>query len=494
MQVTLLIQINLHILYVPMEPNTKTSGTIQVIKSIWLEDVPSYANKFFYSLGFLSMICLILLFATGVILVFQGPDWWLTTPLGTFVRSIHLWSVQAFVVFVILHVLIVFLTGGYRAPRQFVWVLGALMSFAALMEAEFGYVLRNDFSSQWRSLQGADLYNGSGLGHVINNLNYAQIYGIHVIIIPFIILGLLFLHYALVRLRGIAKPYKKDFPYRMVKANHTVLFVRGLVLVGLIILLAFLFPSPLIAPVTIKQIATQDSSLMAKTLIAEIDHSSDTATYMDTIDPYQFDTKKVYIDAPYSQLLTLQPTMNNMLASFSAETTATQKANLKTANDYFDKGGKIITTGNIKNPVIPLVSTLTRMAQSGLYEATLRNEQETGFNPTYALRFLSDTGVLEDQATKLTITTPQFGMLREEKGLLPPGAWWLAPLGIMDNTILQNDDNQDRDGAIILGTLMLIFIAFPYIPFLNRLPDLLGIYKYIWKDKTIQNQPANQNL
>lgn len=471
-----------------MENKLDSSGVVQVLKIIWLEEVPSYANKFFYSLGFLSMICLVLLFATGIILVFCGPDWWLTTQVGTFVRSVHLWSVQAFVVFVLLHVLIVLLTGGYRAPRQFVWVLGALMFFVALMEAEFGYVLRNDFSSQWRSLQGADLYNGSGLGHFINNLNYAQIYGIHVIIIPFIILCLLFLHYALVRLRGIAKPYKKDFPYRMVKANHTILFIRGLVLIGLIILLAFIFPSPLIAPVTIKQIASQDPSLMAKTLIAEIDHSSDTATYMDTIDPYQFDTKKVYIDSPYKQLLTLQPTMPNMLALFDSEKSEVQKANLKAASDYFDKGGKITTTKNTKNPIIPAVSTLTLMAQSGLYEATLRNEQETGFNPTYALRFLSDTGVLEDKANKLTITTPQFGMLREEKGMLPPGAWWLAPLGLMDNTVLQNDDNQDRDGAIILGTLMLIFIAFPYIPYLNRLPGILGVYKFIWRDKKLQTQ------
>lgn len=471
-----------------MENNVGGNGLKLILKNIWLEDVPSYANKFFYSLGFLSMICLVLLFATGIILVFCGPDWWLTTQLGTFVRSVHLWSVQAFVVFVILHVLIVFFSGGYRPPRRFLWVLGALMFFVALMEAEFGYVLRNDFSSQWRSLQGADLYNGSGLGHFINNLNYAQIYGIHVIIIPFIILGLLFLHYALVKLRGIAKPYKKDFPYRMVKANHTILFLRGLVLIGLIILLAFLFPSPLIAPVTIKQIATQDPSLMAKTLIAEISHSSDTATYMDTIDPYQFDTRKIYVDAPYTQLLILQPTMPNMLASFSAETTMTQKANLKAASDYFDKGGKISTIKNTKNPVILLTSTLTLMAQSGLYEATLRNEQETGLNPTYVLRFLSDTGILEDQANKLTITTPQFGMLREEKGLLPPGAWWLAPLGLMDNTILQNDDNQDRDGAIILGTLMLLFLAFPYIPFLNRLPHLFGIYKLIWRDKKLDTK------
>lgn len=475
------------ILKLSMDNTSNGNSFVLVLKNIWLENIPSYANKIFYSLGFLSMICLFLLVITGSLLAFFGPDWWLSTQVGGFTRSVHLWSVQAFVVFVILHVLIVFLTGGYRAPRQLLWVIGGLMFFFALMEAEFGYVLRSDFSSQWRSLQGADLYNGSGLGKFINNLNYAQIFGIHVIIIPLIIFGLLFLHYAIVRIRGIAVPYKKEFPYKIVKANHTILFVRGLVLVLLIIILSFIFPSPLIAPISIKQLATIDPTLMAKTLVSEIDHSSDTATYMDTIDPYQFDTTKIYIEQPYLQSLSLEKTSPNLLVKFEKEDKKTQDENLQNAKDYFEKNGTINSSITNKNPIIPIVSLLTLMGKSGLYEAALHNESDTGYNPTYTLRFLSDTGVLEDKATGLGITTPQYGMLREEKGFAP-GAWWLAPLGLMDNTILSNDDNQDRDGALILGTLMLLFLAFPYIPILNNLPDKLGVYKFIWKDKKLQNQ------
>jgi len=468
-----------------MEKKNNEPGVIQVVKIIWLENIPSYANKFFYSLGFLSMICFFLLVITGVVMVFFGPNWWFTTSLGTITRSIHLWAVQAFVVFVMLHVLIVFFSGGYRPPRRFVWVLGSLMFFLALMEAEFGYVLRDDFSSQWRSLQGADLYNGSGLGVIINNLNYAQIYGIHIVVIPLIIIGLLFLHYALVRLRGIAKPYKKEFPYRIVKANHTVLFLRGIVLVCVIIILALIFPSPFLEPVTVKQIATEDPSLMATTLISEINHSSDTATYVDTIAPYQFDTKQVYIDEPYQQYYATQQNSINMLDLFNAEDKQMQESNLKAATTYFTNSKSLDTLPNLENPAIPLISSLVLMGQSGLYEASLQHELNTGYNPTYVLRFLSDTGVLEDKATKLGITTPQYGMLQEENGKIPPGAWWLAPLGLMDNTILQNDDNQDRDGAEIIGIFMLIFTAFPYIPLLNQLPDKLGVYKLIWKDKHI---------
>ncbi len=459
------------------------AGVVQVVKNIWLEDVPSYANKFFYSLGFFSMICLVLLIITGIILVFFGPNWWLTTRAGLLIRSIHLWSVQALVVFMILHMLIVFFTGGYRPPRQLVWILGALMLFLSLMEAEFGYVLRNDFSSQWRSLQGADFYNGSGMGIVINNLNYAQIYGIHVVVIPLLIIALLFLHYALIRLRGIAKPYKKDVSYRIVKANHTLLFFRGFVLICVIILLAVIFPSPMIEPVTIQQVATQDPSLMAITLISETDHSSDTATYMDNIDPYQFNTRKVFVEYPYKKYLAINRTAPDMMRLFLNEDKQTQNKMIKSATAYFTVHNKLTTAPDTKNPLIPVISSLVFMGQSGLYEASLQQEATTQYNPTYVLRFLSDTGVLEDKANDLTITTPQYGMLREEKGAIPPGAWWLAPLGVMDNTILQNDPNQDRDGAEIAGIFMLLVLAFPYIPFLNDLPDKLGIYKIIWKDK-----------
>lgn len=460
----------------------------EMLQRLMIEEVPAYANKFFYSLGFLSMTSFVLLLISGVIMVFFGPDWWFTDKTGVFTRSIHLWSVQALVILIILHGTIVFLTSGFKAPRQLTWVIGVLMFFFFLMEAEFGYVLRDDFSSQWRSLQGADLYNGSGLGRFLNNLNYAQIYGIHIVFIPFILVGLLFAHYLLIKMRGIAKPYRKDVPYRMVKANHTVLFVRGIALVVLIIILAIVFPSPLLQPYTIKSVAQNDPGLIAKTFLSEIDHTSDTATYMDTIDPYAvYDTKIVYVDKPYKQAL-LVTNGKDMLAVFNKESSALQTTQIKEAGDYYDKGEKLNTSEKNKNPLIPVTGTLVLMAQSGLYEGALRSQVSKIYDPTYVTRFLADTGVLEDQATKLGITTPQYGMLREEKGEIPPGAWWLAPLGLMDNTILQNDDNQDRDGAIILGTILILGLAFPYIPLLNRLPEPLQVYRLIWKDKEAEKK------
>lgn len=450
---------------------------LSALRQTMIQEVPAYANKFVYSLGFLSMTCFVILIATGVVMVAYGPDWWLMNSIGHYFRSVHLWATQAFVLFMLLHLTIVFFSSGFKKPRRLTWVIGALMFIFVLLEAEFGYVLRGDFSSQWRALQGADLYNGTGLGAWLNNINYRQIYGIHVVAVPVIILGLLFLHYLRIRYLGIAKPHKANVHVPTVKANHTVLFARGGVLVGLILLLSVIFPSPFLKPNTIKDIAGADPKLAAQTFMKEFDRSSDTATYLDNIDPYKYDTREIYITQPYNQLAALQHS-SNQLQKYDAEPTALQSSQLKVARYYFDNSYPAKATAD--NPLEQTIVSLVNMALAGLYQPSLNSASPSGDQTTYALRFLADTGVMDGRAEALGITTDQYGMLREEKGHIPPGAWWLAPIGLLNHTVLAHDDNGDRDGAIILGLCLLLMTAFPYIPGLNRLPEWTRIYKLIW--------------
>ena len=464
-----------------MEDHTalKSISLWKTLRGFMLQDVPAYANKIYYSMGFLSAISLVFLIVSGIVMVFFGPNWWLTTSAGLFVRSVHLWSAQAFIFFILLHLLVVFLTSGFRGPRRRTWVIGSLMFFAALVEAEFGYGLRGDFSSQWRALQASDLYNGSGLGAFINNLNSAQIYGIHIILIPLIILGLLFLHYTLVRTLGIAMPYKKEVTPRIVPSSHATLFVRGGVLVGILILLAIALPSPLIIPTTIQSVAHDSPSLVAQTLLQEMNRTSGTATYMDGINPYTYDTQTVYITTPYREYI--QTTgQQDMLTAFFALSPTQQEQDLAMAQHDINTSISTYQNATTTNPVPAVIGVLVRMTQSGLYESILNQSQKNPFNHTYVDRFLSDTGVLEAHAQNLGITTDQYGMVREESGGLP-GAWWLAPVGLLDHTLLATDPNQDRDGAEILGLLMLLLVAFPYIPGLNKLPEKLHIASLFWK-------------
>ncbi|MHB8660774.1 MAG: cytochrome b N-terminal domain-containing protein [Minisyncoccota bacterium] len=437
----------------PVEYGSRTNAFATLWDKVSFRRLPSYGNRIFYSLGFMALTCLLLLTATGITMGFMGQHWWLFSPWGIFVRSVHLWTVQAFIFILILHFLVGFSTSGFRAPRRMVWVFGAIIFCLVLIQTEFGYGLRADFASQFRAVSGADFWNGAYLGHWLNPLNYTQTFIIHTAIIPISILFLFLAHYLLVRTYGIAKPYRKDIAYKMVPADHRALFIRGGALVALIFALAFFFHSPYVPAVQIADIAASDPDLVATTLQQEYDRTSDTATYLDSIDPYTFDTRQIFVIAPYEQY------------AASAGT------------------GAVASTTS----AAAIISTLMPLTRSGLYESILAQENPSA-NNTYTLRFLVDMGIPEAKAATLNMDTEQWGMTKDETGSiwkLPPGSWWMLPLAVVNSVFnLPNNINGDRDAAFILGFIMLVFILFPYIPYLNRLPELLPFAPLIQGERT----------
>jgi hypothetical protein len=270
---------------------------------------------------------------------------------------------------------------------------------------------------------------------------------------------------------------------KTVPADHKVLFIRGGVLTVLILALAAFLPSPYIKPTTIQSVAQADPYLMGKTLVAEFTGTSDTATYLDNIAPYTYDMTNVYIATPYAQYVQLQTDKTNYLSEYNQEQPNVQAQQLQVVNDYFSKDSPSTDKPPV-NQLMQVINSLTTMAQAGLYEPALVSETSTGQlnGSTYALRFLSDTGVLETQAISLNITTDQYGMVHEGAGNAP-GAWWLLPIGILNHTVLANDSNGDRDAAIIFGSLMLTMLAFPFIPYVNQIPDKLQVWRLIWRQK-----------
>ena len=459
-----------------------TNAFKTLIDKVYIHRLPSYANKIFYSLGFMALTCLLLLVLSGTTLAFMGKTWWLTTALGVYVRSVHLWTVQAFIAILVLHILVALSTSGFRAPRRMVWVFGAIIFFLALIQTEFGYGLRGDFSSQYRAVSGADFWNGSYLGYWLNPLNYTQTFALHVAIIPLAIFFIFIGHYLLEHTYGIAKPYRKDIAYKMVDANHKILFIRGSVLVAGIFVLAFFFHSPYVPAMRIADIAAQNPALIQSTLLEEFNHTSDTATYFDSIDPYTFDTRQAFVVTPYEQSL-VNSRANDAWKAFAGESVDAQQADIAQAGSYV-AATNTDAFASTTNPVIVMLNTLMPMAKSGLYESLI-DQEDSSANNTYSLRFLNDTGALKPKARSLGINTAAWGMAKDE-GLstsqLPPGSWWLAPLGLVNTAFnLLSNPNGDRDAGIILGLIVLTFILFPYIPYVNRLPELLNLGPIVWK-------------
>ncbi len=462
-----------------------------LVQSVYIRKVPSYGNSVFYSLGFLLLVTFVILALSGIIMVIFGPFWWNTTTWGTFVRSIHMWAAFAFGTILILHVFVTFSTSAFL-KRKLVWMVGSILLFLVLLEEAFGLGIRGDFVSQWNDLSAADLWNGIGLGYWVNPLNWGALYGWHIAIIPLILMILIAVHFSLVKRRGISTPYRNDIPYSMVEASHKKLYQRALVLTAIIILFALFFRAPYVAPVTIQSVAQSSPNIVAMTLLQEFNHTSGTATYLDTIDPYTFNTRTVYVTIPYNQYINISGS-TDAEALFNSENISEQSTNINSAYAYFRDNGTINASVNPSNPLIAVISSLVLMAKSGLYQSSLSYQETSGFDQTYILRFLSDTGTMNTIATKDGLQLQQFGMIKNNPGLWPPGSWWVAPYNLLDITILSNDPNADFDGGMIALGFFVLLILFPFIPYLNKIPDKLRLHKLFWNRFTIPEYKKGKN-
>ncbi len=72
-------------------------------------------------------------------------------------REIHRWAAHAMVITVMLHMLRVFLTGSYKPPREFNWVVGVMLLVMTLLLSFTGYLLPWDQLSIWAITVGSNM-------------------------------------------------------------------------------------------------------------------------------------------------------------------------------------------------------------------------------------------------------------------------------------------------------------------------------------------------
>ncbi len=447
----------------------------------YINYVPSYGNSFFFTIGIYLLEVFVILGITGIIMLIFGPYWWDLNPAGVFLRSIHLWAAEAFVTLLFLHVIVNFSTSAFK-KKKLVWIIGSILLLLVLLEFAFGLGVEGGLISQWNDKAGADLWNGMGLGFWVNPLNQGAVLGWHVAIVPIILLALIFLHYSLVRKKGLSLPYRKDIPYKMVKADHAKMYRRMIYILVIIILFAVVFSSPYIPPLTISQVANQSPNTVAVTLLQEFNYSSGTATYFDTINPYTFNTRNVYVLNPYTTYVNLTGNKNQAEPLF-AESASQQSADFADAYTYFENNGSVTAGINSTNPMISMISSLVQMAKSGVYQSTVQSESASGLDQTYVLRFLYDTGALSKVASKYGLRTAQYGMLKVGA---PPWSieYWLAPYNLLEVETANIPWWSDLENGLVAFLIFLIFMFLPFIPYLNEVPDRLKLYKLFWNRYT----------
>jgi ubiquinol-cytochrome c reductase cytochrome b subunit len=167
---------------------------------------PAYVASWIYVFGVATLAALVMIIISGIAIAVGGTNWWHTTAVGHFFNSLHLWSVELFFFFMVVHLWGKFFMAAWRGRRALTWITGVVAFLISIATAFTGYVVQTNFDSQWISTQAKDGINATGAGAFWNVLNLGQMLLWHIMLLPLGVGVIVALHVILVRLRGVVPP------------------------------------------------------------------------------------------------------------------------------------------------------------------------------------------------------------------------------------------------------------------------------------------------
>lgn len=170
------------------------------------ETQPAYVSSWIYVFGVATLAALLLIIVSGLALSVGGINWWHTTSVGHFFNSLHLWSVELFFFFMVIHLWGKFMMAAWRGRRLLTWVTGVVAFMLSIAAAFTGYLVQTNFDSQWIATQAKDGINSTGVGAFWNVLNVGQMLFWHIMLLPLVVGILVVVHVVMVRLRGVVPP------------------------------------------------------------------------------------------------------------------------------------------------------------------------------------------------------------------------------------------------------------------------------------------------
>jgi quinol-cytochrome oxidoreductase complex cytochrome b subunit len=132
---------------------------------------------FTWGMGGITFLLFVILTISGILLMFyyhpnirdaylDMKDLEFAVPWGLFLRNIHRWSAHLMVITVMLHMFRVFMTGSYKPPREFSWVIGVILLVLTLLLSFTGYLLPWDQLGFWAITVGTNMSRATPLiGH-----------------------------------------------------------------------------------------------------------------------------------------------------------------------------------------------------------------------------------------------------------------------------------------------------------------------------------------
>src|SRR6266403_1395733 len=154
--------------------DTPRNRILMVSGNVWLHLHPSKVRRhatrlrFTWCMGGITFLMYLVTVVTGVYLMFYyrptaeyayADMKYLEydMPFGMLMRNMHRWAAHGMVIAVWLHMYRVFLTGSYKPPREFNWVIGVLLLVFTLLLSFTGYLLPWDQLAIWAITVGSNM-------------------------------------------------------------------------------------------------------------------------------------------------------------------------------------------------------------------------------------------------------------------------------------------------------------------------------------------------
>ncbi|WP_345762415.1 cytochrome b N-terminal domain-containing protein [Diaminobutyricibacter sp. McL0608] len=174
------------------------------------QDQPSYVASWIYIFGMASLAALAVVIVSGLVLSLNGPSWSHTSQLGHFTNGVHLWSVELFFLFMVVHLWGKYWMAAWRGGRVLTWITGVIAFAVSIVAGFTGYLLQTNFDSQWIAFEGKDALNAAGIGAWFNVADVGQMFGWHIAVLPLAVAAVVALHVLLVRMHGVVPPIDAD--------------------------------------------------------------------------------------------------------------------------------------------------------------------------------------------------------------------------------------------------------------------------------------------
>lgn len=190
--------------------------------------IPDHARRYYFCFGGITFFLFLVEVVTGVILTFYyvpTPDkayasvYYISrfVSYGWLIRSIHSWAGQLMVIFVVLHMLRVYLTASYKNPRELNWVIGVVLFVLTMGFSLTGYLLPWDQRAYWGSTVTLSLiqkvpFVGKAAANIlmgadsVGTATLTRFFSAHIMLLPGLLVMLLVVHFWMIRRQGISGP------------------------------------------------------------------------------------------------------------------------------------------------------------------------------------------------------------------------------------------------------------------------------------------------